>query len=224
VLAGLVAGVATAATAFAPGAAPVAVDTAEVAAPEHVHDVPVGRLRVQEAAIAEWEYRRAAPVAAARSASAPRSAVALATTTTTTTVVVVDAAPRAARRPGGFVRPAAGAVTGVYGERRGHGRHPGLDIDGETGDAVVAAGGGTVLLAGWAPSGYSGYGRMVMIDHGNGITTLYAHLSKIAVGDGEVVEAGQYIGAIGTTGVSTGSHLHFEVRVGGQTVNPANWI
>jgi murein DD-endopeptidase MepM/ murein hydrolase activator NlpD len=220
VLAGLVAGLATAATAFAPGVSPspsaVVVDTAEIAAPEHVHDVPVGQLRVQEAAIAEWEHRKSAPVAAARSASAPRSSLPRPAAPTTATVV--------ARRPGGFMRPAPGAVTGVYGERRGHGRHPGLDIDGETGDPVVAASGGTVLLAGWAPSGYAGYGRMVMIDHGNGITTLYAHLSKVAVNDGDVIDAGQYLGAIGTTGESTGSHLHFEVRIGGQTVNPANWI
>ncbi|MEA3077836.1 MAG: hypothetical protein QOF60_2744 [Actinomycetota bacterium] len=218
-LAGLVAGLATAATAFAPGVSPspsaVVVDTAEVAAPEHVQDVAVGQLRVQEAAIAEWEHRKSAPVAAARSASGPRSV----------TLPAGSPGPAVvARRAGGFVRPAPGAITGVYGERRGHGRHPGLDIDGETGDPVVAAAGGTVLLAGWAPSGYSGYGRMVMIDHGNGITTLYAHLSKIAVGEGDSIDAGQYLGAIGTTGESTGSHLHFEVRIGGLTVNPANWI
>jgi len=134
------------------------------------------------------------------------------------------AASRSSARTGLFVRPAKGAITGTYGERRRHERHPGLDIDGNTGDPVLAAAAGTVIAAGPAPSGYAGYGKIVLIDHGGGITTLYAHLSKVAVGVGSTVDAGDYIGAIGTTGHVTGSHLHFEVRVNGDTVNPADWI
>lgn len=205
VLAGLVAGTMTASTAFrspdaprpdatplaaSPAPAPPAAPTVEVAAPM------VGNLRAQEAAIAEWEYRRNLPPQVSRSTNTP----------------------------GSLVRPAQGAKTGWFGEPRRSHRHAGIDFDGDTGDAIVAAGAGTVTHAGWAPSGYSGYGKMVLIDHGNGVSTLYAHLSRVAVGVGTEVALGQYIGAMGTTGNVTGSHLHFEVRVGGRPVNPAAWI
>ncbi len=103
-------------------------------------------------------------------------------------------------------------------------RHAGIDFDGDTGDPVSAAGAGTVVHAGSAPSGYSGYGQMVLIDHGNGVTTLYAHLSRVNVRVGTVVRPGDRIGAIGTTGNVTGSHLHFEVRLGDRPVNPAPWV
>lgn len=122
------------------------------------------------------------------------------------------------------VRPAPGAITGTFGESRGHGRHPGLDIDGTTGDPVVAAMGGTIALAGPAPPGYAGYGNMILIDHVTGLQTLYAHLSAVNVQVGQHVEAGDLIGAIGSTGYSTGSHLHFEVRINGVTVDPAAWL
>jgi murein DD-endopeptidase MepM/ murein hydrolase activator NlpD len=113
--------------------------------------------------------------------------------------------------------PAPGAITSPFGDHR---NHPGIDIDGETGDPVVAAGAGTVTMAGQAPSGFGGYGIVVAIDHGGGISTLYAHLSKVEVAMGQPVQAGQLIGAIGMTGVATGSHLHFEVRVGDKPVDP----
>jgi murein DD-endopeptidase MepM/ murein hydrolase activator NlpD len=122
---------------------------------------------------------------------------------------------------GARVWPLRGAITGPYGGRR---HHPGLDIDGNTGDPVRASASGVVRIAGRAPSGYSGYGNIVLIDHGNGIATLYAHLSRVAVRPGQSVGTGTYIGAVGTTGHSTGSHLHFEVRRGGATTNPAAWL
>ena len=122
------------------------------------------------------------------------------------------------------MRPADGARTGWWGERRRSHRHTGIDFDGETGDPIFAAGSGTVVHAGRAPDGYAGYGIMVMIDHGNGVETLYAHLSRLGVHVGEVVAPGDRIALMGTTGNVTGSHLHFEVRVGGRAVNPANWI
>ena len=89
---------------------------------------------------------------------------------------------------------------------------------------MVAAGGGTVVLAGWAPAAYAGYGMVVIIDHGSGVQTLSAHLSSVSVAAGQVVSAGERVGAVGTTGSVTGPHLHFEVRVGGTPVDPLHWL
>ena len=122
------------------------------------------------------------------------------------------------------VRPAAGAVTGVFGEFRGSHFHPGVDIDGETGDPVWAAAPGVVVHAGPAPEGWSGYGTIVVVDHGNDIQTMYAHLSAVTVAASQAVLAGDTVGAIGTTGSVTGSHLHFEVRITGQVVDPFAWL
>ena len=122
-----------------------------------------------------------------------------------------------------FVRPAPGPLTGWWGEsRRGH-VHTGMDINGETGDPVVAAAFGTVSHAGPAPKGYSGYGWLVIIDHA-GFQTAYAHLSRIDVVAGQVVNPGTLVGAIGTTGNVTGAHLHFEVRINGKPVDPKSVI
>lgn len=123
-----------------------------------------------------------------------------------------------------LVWPAPGAITSVFGERRGASFHPGIDIDGVTGDPVVAAFAGTVTGAGPPPVGYSGYGTIVAIDHGNGLGTLYAHLSRVDVATGQVVNAGDRIGAIGMTGIATGDHLHFEVRVANVPVDPKLWL
>jgi murein DD-endopeptidase MepM/ murein hydrolase activator NlpD len=203
VLVGLVAGTVTASTAFrfpdAPSdaaVAAVAITVPAPAVPTTVAAPVVGDLRAQEAAIAEWEYRKNLPAEVSRSTNTP----------------------------GTLVRPAQGARTGWFGEGRRSHRHAGIDFDGDTGDAIVAAGAGTVIHAGWAPSGYAGYGQMVLIDHGNGVTTLYAHLSRLGVRVGTQVQPGEYVGAMGTTGNVTGSHLHFEVRVGDRPVNPAAWI
>ena len=117
--------------------------------------------------------------------------------------------------------PAPGIITSPFGGRR---HHPGIDINGATGDPVVAAGDGTVLLAGMAPAGYSGYGNVVMIDNGGGITTLYAHLSRVDVAMGQAVQQGQRLGAIGMTGFATGPHLHFEVRVDNKPTDPVPWL
>jgi LysM repeat protein len=95
--------------------------------------------------------------------------------------------------------------------------HLGIDIAGSLGDGVFAADSGVVVFAGWANGGY---GNMVMIDHGNGYQTLYAHLSSVSAGCGQSVGTGTYIGAIGSTGNSTGPHLHFEVRYLGGFIDP----
>lgn len=138
------------------------------------------------------------------------------------------AASRSAPAPGPpvpeVVWPARGALTGWWGERRGGHRHPGIDIDGNTGDPVVAAAAGTVAHAGPSPAGYSGYGTLVILAHGDGLTSIYAHLSGIAVRAGQEVTAGQRVGTVGTTGNVTGSHLHFELRRGGAAVDPAPWL
>ncbi len=94
--------------------------------------------------------------------------------------------------------------------------HTGTDIGIKTGGTVVAAQSGTVIMSDW----YGGYGKCVMIDHGGGIVTLYAHNSKLMVKKGQRVKAGDKISESGSTGNSTGPHLHFEVRVNGKPVNP----
>ena len=98
--------------------------------------------------------------------------------------------------------------------------HPGLDIDGERGDNVIAPGNGNVTKAGWT----GGYGNMIEINHGNGITTRYGHLSKIEVAVGDSVTRGQLIGYIGSTGRSTGPHLHFEFRLNDKSINPRHFL
>ena len=136
----------------------------------------------------------------------------------------VDAAnadrPEAAASSG-FIMPADGPVTSYFGYRY----HPilhftrfhaGIDIGANWGSPIVAAADGEVVAAGWA----GGYGREVQIAHGGGIVSLYGHMSQIATQPGSLVHAGQVIGYVGSSGLSTGPHVHFEVRVGGTPVNP----
>lgn len=119
----------------------------------------------------------------------------------------------ALRGSGSFSWPTRGDVSQNY-----WGGHPGIDIASYTGASVKAADGGYVVLAG---SGWNGgYGNHVIIDHGNGFTTLYAHLTTIFVRTGENVSTGQQIGTVGNTGNSTGPHLHFEIRYQGYPRNP----
>ncbi len=94
--------------------------------------------------------------------------------------------------------------------------HPGMDIDGERGDPVIAPANGTVISAGYK----GGYGNMVEIDHGNGLTTRYGHMSKIDAEVGQTITRGATIGQVGSTGRSTGPHLHFEVRLNDKPINP----
>ncbi|MFZ1700995.1 MAG: M23 family metallopeptidase [Pyrinomonadaceae bacterium] len=98
--------------------------------------------------------------------------------------------------------------------------HAGMDIDGERGDLVVAPGNGTVLSAGYK----GGYGNMVEIDHGNGLTTRYGHMSKLEAAAGDTITRGQLIGYVGSTGRSTGPHLHFELRLNDRPINPRHFL
>lgn len=98
--------------------------------------------------------------------------------------------------------------------------HSGQDIDAKTGDPVVAGASGKVTFTGWQ----NGYGQLVVIDHGGGLTTRYGHLSHIDIGNGQAVERGQFIGRVGSTGRSTGPHLHYEIRINDQPVNPLQYL
>jgi len=114
--------------------------------------------------------------------------------------------------------PVDGPVTSVFGTPRAHGRraHTGIDIAAPAGTAVLAARAGRVTFAGRKGS----YGRLVVLDHGRGFASWYAHLSRIAVRPGQHVEAGAVIGRVGTTGNATGPHLHFEIRRRGRPLDP----
>lgn len=125
-----------------------------------------------------------------------------------------------AETPAGW--PTNGFISSPYGLRFGGTEfHQGIDIAADTGTPITATADGVVTSAGWNSGGY---GNMVDIDHGNGITTRYGHASAVAVTAGEHVRRGQIIAYVGSTGHSTGPHLHYEVRVGGQPVNPAPYL
>jgi len=111
-------------------------------------------------------------------------------------------------------------ITVYFNQYYRYGLHKGLDIDGDYTSDIIASRGGTIIRAGW----YDGYGNCVDIDHGDGYSTRYGHASKLFVSVGDTVNAGDVIGKIGTTGLSTGTHLHFEVNSGGSHLNPLNFI
>lgn len=98
--------------------------------------------------------------------------------------------------------------------------HRGIDLGAPVGSAIRAIRGGTVIFAGWQ----GGYGQTTLIDHGNGVVSLYAHQSRFAVSQGARVSQGQVIGYVGMTGSTTGPHLHLETRVGGSAVNPRQYL
>ncbi len=141
-------------------------------------------------------------------------------------------APGKARYPnsvilgtGQLLYPNDGAITSSFGWRRhpilGYSRfHAGIDFGGSYGSTIRAADRGRVIFAGW----YGGYGYTVVIDHGGGIATLYGHTSKLYVKEGQAVQRGDAIAAVGSTGLSTGPHLHFEVRKDGEPVDPISYL
>lgn len=115
--------------------------------------------------------------------------------------------------------PITGTISSPFGVRNGR-AHEGIDIPAAHGSEVRAVASGVVVYADWAGT----YGMLIRIDHGNGIETRYAHLSRLQVAPGDRISAGQVIGRVGSTGRSTGPHLHFEVRVDGEAVNPIPWL
>lgn len=121
-----------------------------------------------------------------------------------------------------LIRPVSGTITSRFGVRSSIrvSAHTGLDISAPTGTPVKAAASGTVTFAGWKGS----YGYMLVISHGNGVQTYYAHCSKLYASVGQTVSQGEIIAAVGSTGNSTGPHLHLEVRINGVAYNPQNYV
>ena len=120
---------------------------------------------------------------------------------------------------GSFMNPAEGYISSYFGPRWGR-MHKGIDIAAPTGTPIYASDGGKVIYAGWM----SGYGYLVQIDHNNGYVTYYAHCSKLHVNVGDSVARGELIADMGSTGNSTGPHLHFEVRLDNVCQNPINYV
>ncbi len=120
----------------------------------------------------------------------------------------------------GLIYPVRGTLTSGFGPRWGR-MHRGIDLAAPTGTPIYAAQSGTVLSAGWNSGGY---GNAVIVDHGGGFATLYAHQSRIVASSGQSVDRGELIGYVGSTGNSTGPHLHFETRVNGVAYNPLSYL
>ena len=118
-----------------------------------------------------------------------------------------------------FSRPVKGIVTSRFGARWGS-THTGTDIGAPTGTPIYAAASGTVIFSGWKGT----LGKFIVVNHGNGIQTYYAHCSTLLVSKGDTVSAGQQIAKVGSTGRSTGPHLHFEIRLNGSALNPQSYI
>jgi murein DD-endopeptidase MepM/ murein hydrolase activator NlpD len=128
-------------------------------------------------------------------------------------------APTGQASAAGFVWPVHGVLTSSFGWRWGR-MHEGIDLAVPSGTPVVASAAGTVIVAGWM----GGYGNLVVIDHGNGLATAYGHNTSVAVSYGQTVAQGQLISYSGSTGHSTGPHVHFEVRVNGAPVDPLGYL
>ncbi|HEX6597494.1 MAG TPA: peptidoglycan DD-metalloendopeptidase family protein [Acidimicrobiales bacterium] len=181
------------------------------------------RRRAEEQAAAA---RAAAAAAAPASPSSPSGSAAPGGSGTGA-AAPTPAAPAASAGAGGLANPLPGApitspfgyrVHPIYGDSR---LHTGVDMGASEGTPIRAAGAGVVVSAGWNSGGY---GNLTIVDHGNGITTLYAHQSAFVVSANGRVSQGQVIGRVGCTGSCTGAHLHFEVRQNGTPVNPMNYI
>jgi murein DD-endopeptidase MepM/ murein hydrolase activator NlpD len=122
--------------------------------------------------------------------------------------------------------PAQGQVTSRFGYRsspwgEGSDFHPGIDIANDYGTPIVAAAAGKVVFSGWDSGGY---GEMVQIDHGNGIVSIYGHASRTVARVGQNVQKGSLIAYMGSTGMSTGTHVHYEVRINGTAVDPSQFL
>ena len=176
------------------------------------------------AMIAEYEAQKKAEEEARRRAAEEAAAAAQTQAGGDGSAPSEYAAPQAPASTGAFTWPVpcSRRITGRYGESRTGHFHAGIDIDGygNDGQPVLAAASGTVITA----TSSGAYGNYVVIDHGNGYSTLYAHMSSNAVSSGSYVNAGDVIGYLGATGNATGTHCHFEVRINGSTTDPAQYF
>jgi murein DD-endopeptidase MepM/ murein hydrolase activator NlpD len=174
------------------------------------------RLQEQEALLAEFD---------AEIAEIEGEITALASEQARIELLIAQEQDGSGSTPGLLARPVPGGVSSgfgyrvhpIYGDQR---LHTGWDMNAVCGEPIRAAAQGRVFVADWK----GGYGITVMIDHGGGMATLYAHQSRAAVGYGQQVSTGDVIGYAGTTGISTGCHLHFEVRLAGAPVDPAQYL
>ena len=137
----------------------------------------------------------------------------------------IAAALEAVRSTKGYTWPTAGGIGSYFGYRThpilGYSRlHGGLDIGGRMGQPIWAAKEGVVIMA----RVNGGYGNTIIVDHGNGYATLYGHQSSFEIKEGDYVETGQHIGNVGSTGLSTGPHLHFEIRENGSVIDPLPFL
>ena len=176
---------------------------AEKARLEKALDERIRHIQGETAALAAEEGRISEILARASAARASRG---------------IDTGPTSVSGAG-LIWPVRGTVTSEYGYRWGR-LHAGIDIGAPNGTPIRAAKAGEVITAG----SMGGYGNCVIIDHGGSFTTLYAHMSRIATSDGASVAQGQLIGYVGSTGHSTGNHLHFETRVSGSPQNPRRYL
>jgi murein DD-endopeptidase MepM/ murein hydrolase activator NlpD len=181
------------------------------------------RIAAELAAAAAAERAAAEAAAAANARNSSNSGSNGGGSGSGSTAAAVDDGPTG---NGTFIRPISGAgITSGFGYRTdpitgSSGLHSGIDFGAGCGTPIRAAGSGTVLSAGWN----GGYGNATIINHGGGLATLYGHQSQIGVSGGQSVSQGEVIGYVGTTGRSTGCHLHFEVRVNGNPVNPLGYL
>lgn len=150
----------------------------------------------------------------------PKVVIASAYSTYSGERIVSNATPSAQVLGIGLIKPVSGIITSRFGVRSS-GNHKGLDIATSTGTTVAAAAGGTVTFSGWDTYGL---GNCVKISHGNGVITVYGHCSKLYVTSGQKVSQGEAIAAVGSTGNSTGPHLHLEIRVNGAPQNPQLYL
>lgn len=190
-------------------------------AQQAAHDELAGRiaaLQAESQALADEQADLEARIRQ-RSAAAVPAAAAAPTPVPAPARGAAPAPTRSAPAGSGLIWPVSGVVTSEFGPRWGS-VHSGIDIGAAGGTPISAARGGTVISAGWLGD----YGNLVVIDHGGGMSTAYAHQSSIAVSEGARVGQGDVIGYVGSTGRSTGNHLHFEVRVGGSAVDPRKYL
>ncbi|GAB3142780.1 hypothetical protein GCM10027057_27160 [Marisediminicola antarctica] len=184
-------------------------------------------VRAREAEAKRVEAARQAAVAAARAAAAAEAAAAAAASAGAGAAAAPAAAGGSPSPSGSWVRPSSGYVSSSYGFRVNpysgvYAFHAGTDVGAGCGYPIYAASSGTVTYSGWS----GGYGNYVSINHGGGLSTAYAHIANggLLVSRGQSVGAGQLIALVGSTGGSTGCHLHYEVRRGGATVDPVQFM
>ena len=172
------------------------------------YEVELPELYTQEKAVAKLYEKKAVVVATTTYPNVNASGFSTSRSTTTVKNLGIS-----------FVKPVSGILTSRFGARWGR-THTGIDVGAPSGTSIKAAAGGTVIFSGWKGT----LGKLVVISHGNGIQTYYGHCSSLLVSSGQKVSAGQLVAKVGSTGRSTGPHLHFEIRVNGSAINPQRYI